>query len=316
MEPSNESSGIIWTGTMKTAFIFTIFVLAISFCSPCFAQGDFVDGVDLTTVKAPWTMRILGNGLDIANVQAKPDEASAYFMMTSESSKLNVSVFIEPVDKCKSGDGCRDYVLGLGNPKWGKFEQLSKGRIKDFSYFEFYRPEVDGQPVKMLDMYAEYVSEGYWIDLHISKALYTKEDHALFEKVVNSVVFIPRTGAPSTSFDAQLGKGHTAVAAWLGLWDKDKCKESYAALSPMTREGVSETAWFGYCLRMKQDLGANRSRKLIAAAFARSLPAKTDHPLAVLAYHSSFANQPSIVELAALELAKDGSWVMTNYIPN
>src|SRR5205085_4371422 len=104
-----------------------------------------------------WILRILGQDLDITNVQAKPDEASAYFMMKSNTTQLNVSVFIEPVNKCTSSDGCRDYVLGLGNPAWGKYQDLAKGKIKDFSYFEFYRPEAAGQPLKMLDMYAEFV---------------------------------------------------------------------------------------------------------------------------------------------------------------
>lgn len=296
----------------------TRFLIGITLilCVHAFATAqEFIDGVDLTTTKAPWTVRILDNDLDITNVQAKPDEASAYFMMASASTKLNVSIFIEPVKECKSSEECRDHVLNLGNPKWGKFEQLAKGKIKDFSYFEFYRPQVEGQPVKMLDMYAQYVSDGYWVDLHISKVLYTKEDHALFEKVVNSIVFVPRTRASLTGFDTQLGKGQAAATTWLKLWDKGKCKESYVALSPMSREGVGETAWFGYCLRLVQDLGANRSRRPIAAAFARSLPAKSDKPLAVLAYHSAFANQPSVVELVALMLEKNGSWFVTNYIP-
>ena len=280
----------------------------------CFAQDAFVDGVDLTTIKAPWTLRILGNDLDITGVQAKPDQASAYFMMASASSKLNVSVFIEPVDKCKSGEECRDYVLDLGNPAWGKFEQLSKGKLKDFSYFEFYRPEVQGKPIKILDMYAEYVAQGYWVDVHISKALYTKEDHALFERVVNSISFIPRTGAASTDFDKQSVKAQTAAGGWLKLWDNNKAKESYAALSAISRARISETAWMGYKIRLVQDLGANRSRKLIAAAFARSLPDKTERPLAVLAYHASFENSPSTVELVALLLEKDGTWSITNYL--
>jgi hypothetical protein len=207
-----------------------LFPLALSLCFVSLGiSQDFVDGVELTTTKAPWTMRILGQDLDITNVQAKPDEASAYFMMASKSTKLNVSVFIEPVEKCKSSDECRDHVLNVGNPAWGKFEQLAKGKIKDFSYFEFYRSEVNGQPLKILDMYAQYVSDGYWVDLHISKVLYTKADHAVFEKLVSSVAFVPSKDAQKTSFDTQRGKGHSAAASWLVLWDKNKCKESYAA---------------------------------------------------------------------------------------
>ncbi len=298
---------------MKIACILNGFVLVLLSSISCMAQDGFVDGVYLTTIKAPWTLRVLWNDLDITHVQAR-DDASVYFMMASESTKLNVSVFIEPVDKCKSSEECRDYVLTQGNPEWGKFEQLSKGKIKDFSHFEFYRPEVRGQPLKMLDMYAEYVSQGYWVDVHISKVLYAKEDHALFEKVINSISFIPKTEKSGGAFDTQLGKAQTAAGGWLRLWDNNKCKESYAALSPISRAGITETQWLGYCLRMIQDLGASKSRKLIAAAFARPLPAKTDRPLAVLGYHSSFANSPVGVELVALLLEKDGSWSITNYL--
>src|SRR5262249_18009564 len=103
---------------MKLTFSLVGFLLMVS-VGCCIAQESFVDGVDLTTAKAPWTMRILGNDLDITDVQVKQDERSAYFMMASASTKLNVSVFIEPVDKCKSAEECRDYVLNLGNPAWG-----------------------------------------------------------------------------------------------------------------------------------------------------------------------------------------------------
>jgi Protein of unknown function (DUF4019) len=298
---------ILWRAHLMIGFLLLVL------CGHCIAQDTFVDGVDLTTVSAPWTMRILGNDLDITNVQVKPDERSAYFMMASASTKLNVSVFIEPIDKCKSSDECRDFVLNLGNPAWGKFGQLAKGKLKDFSYFEFYRSEVQGQPLKILDMYAEYVSQGYWVDLHISKMLYTKADHALFEKVVNSINFLQQ-GISNSAFDTQSAKGRAAVTSWLGLWDKGRCKESYAALASLSRAGITEQDWTEYCNRMNKDLGANRSRKLVAAAYARSLPDKTARPLAILAYRSAFANEPVVAELISLLLEKDGTWMVTNYV--
>ena len=128
---------------MKMSRLLCFGLNIIFFCgSVCLAQDGFVDGVKLTTIKAPWMLQILGNDLDVTKVQAKPDQQSAYFMMVSESTQLNVSVFIEPVDKCKTSEECRDHVLSLGNPAWGKFEQLANGKIKNSSYFEFYRPEV------------------------------------------------------------------------------------------------------------------------------------------------------------------------------
>lgn len=294
---------------------FLLIVVLLCVCKGiCGAQEAFVDGVYLTAVKAPWTIRIPENDLDITNAEAKPDEQSAYFMMASRSSQLNVSVFIEPIDKCKSSENCRDYVLGLGNPAWGKFQDLSKGRIKDFSYFEFFRPDVQNQPMKMLDMYAEYVGQGYWVDLHISKASYKKEDHALLEKVVNSIRFVPKSDRPITVFDAQLAKGEKSTATWFELWGGMKCRESYNSLSSVSRQNVTEKAWVDWCTTANTSLGKNNSRKLIAAAFTRSLLPKADRPLGILVYQSSFANRTPVVELTGLILERDGAWSMTNYL--
>lgn len=299
---------------MKLRIVVLAAIFALNVCLS-YSQTTFVDGVDLTTIKAPWSLRILGNDLDITKVQVKPDEQSAYFMMTSESTKLNVSVFIEPVDKCKTSEECRDYVLNLGNPAWGKFQDLAKSKIKDWHYFEFYRPEAMGKPLKMLDMYAQYVDQGYWVDLHISKVLYTKADHAIFEKVVNSIAFVPKAGAQRAAFDNVKADGDKAAGAWLGLWDKMKCSESYTGLSALTKQDSSERSWVEYCEKVNKYLGANNSRKLIAAAFTKSLPTKTDRPVAVLAYHSNFANRAAVVEIVALLLEKDGKWIVTNYLP-
>ena len=281
----------------------------------CVGQDGFVDGVDLTTIKAPWSMRMLGSDLDITRVQVKPDQGSAYFMMISESAKLNVSVFIEPVEKCKTSEECRDHVLGLGNPAWGKYQDLAKGKIKDAYYFEFYRPEVQGRPLKMLDMYAQFVSQGYWVDLHISKALYEKADHAAFEKVVNSVVFVPKSGDATSPFATQAAAGQRTVDSWVALWDNRKCRESHTALSSLTKADNPEAGWIEHCTKVNDFLGKNKSRNLVATAFTRSLPGKTDRPVAIMAYHSDFPKRSAVVEIIALMLEKDSRWVITNYLP-
>jgi hypothetical protein len=38
-----------------------------------FAQTPFIDGVQITTIKAPWSMRIPGQGLDVTKVLTKQD---------------------------------------------------------------------------------------------------------------------------------------------------------------------------------------------------------------------------------------------------
>ena len=168
----------------------------------------------------------------------------------------------------------------------------------------------------MFDMYAEFVSQDYWVDVHISKVLYKKEDHALFEKVINSIAFVPKTSSsPASAFGTQLSKGQAATTAWLSLWNGQKCRESYIKLSPITHSENSETSWIDYCSKVNKFLGANKSRNLVAAAFTKSLPSKTERPVAIVAYHSGFAGRESMIEIIALIQEKDGSWTVTNYLP-
>lgn len=68
-------------------------------------------------------------------------------------------------------------------------------------------------------------------------------------------------------------------------------------------------------MKVNTALGEKKSRTLIAAAFTRSLPPKTDRPVAVLAYHSNFAKRESVIEIIALLLQDGGGWTVTNYLP-
>ena len=145
-----------------------------------------------TTPNAPWELVITAKGFGIGREQLKPDDASGYFLLANGATLYNASLFIEPVGKCKTSKECRDMVLKAGNPAWGKYQDLVVAELGDVSYFEFYRPAVQGHPVRMFDMYAEFVKDGYWVDLHISKMLYDKSDHIAFEDLVKSVEFISK----------------------------------------------------------------------------------------------------------------------------
>jgi hypothetical protein len=41
-------------------------------------------------------------------------------------------------------------------------------------------------------MYAEFVQDGFWVDLHISKVQYDKKERKLFEALINSATFEPK----------------------------------------------------------------------------------------------------------------------------
>ena len=285
---------------------------AILLFAATFADAQVIpDEIGMTTPGAPWTITIEGRKLDLRDVKVKADERSAYFLMEDQTDGLNVSFYIEPVDKCKTSDECRDYVLGLGNPAWGKYQDLAKGKIAGFSYFEFFRPEVQGRALKLLDMYAQFVEKGYWIDLHISKVLYKKEEHDLFENLIKGIRFVPKNGKPTA--EPVRERIATTTNSWLQLWDTIKCKETYAALTSLSKEAVTEQQWTPYCQNIHQSLGKLQSRKLIASSLIKSLPFKPELSGAQFRYRSVFQNTTG-VEIVTLTQAKDGTWTVSNYL--
>jgi hypothetical protein len=148
--------------------------------------------MSFTVPDAPWTMTLPAGDFVLAERKDKSDGTGAYFFLTSEKSHLNVSFYIEPVSDCKDSKSCRDMVKKLGNPSWEKPKNFVSSQIGDVSYFEFMVPSFRGMQVQQQNMYAEFVADGFWVDMHISKILYQPNEHVLFEELVKAVKFEPK----------------------------------------------------------------------------------------------------------------------------
>jgi hypothetical protein len=145
-----------------------------------------------TVSAAPWVLTLPASGFEVKQQQLKPDGSAGYFVLTDESSLLNVSFYIEPVENCKDSKACRDMVWKAGNPAWKNHKNFVSSQIGDISYFELLIPVFRGQPIAQQNMYAEFVVDGFWVDMHISKVLYKPEEHKLFEDLVKAVKFEPK----------------------------------------------------------------------------------------------------------------------------
>ena len=159
-----------------------------------FASGLAEDKrLAFTVPAAPWTLTLPAGDFKVAQREVKPDGTSGYFYLTGENSHLNVSFFIEPASECKDSKACRDMVWNAGNPMWENPQNIVSSQIGDVSYFEFLMPKFRGQPFQQHNMYVEFVVDGFWVDLHISKVLYKPDEHKLFEDLVKAIKFEPKT---------------------------------------------------------------------------------------------------------------------------
>lgn len=284
--------------------ILLIFAFAIS----AFSQSTVTDSVRMTAIGAPWWVVIESPDVNFKNFRTKSD--GSYFLLNPINDEFNVSLYIEPATKCKSSEECRDFVLNAGNPAWGTFEQLSKGNLGRYSYFEFFRPQVAGRPLQMQDMYAQYVDSGYWVDFHLSKVLFKKEDRDVFERILNSAKFVAKTEvSDSEPIDNVIATGKR----WLGVWDNQECAKSYDALTSISRAAVTVESWSEYCRAAHASLGKIRKRELIATRTVRTLSQAPGRSGATLVFQSEF-NTSNTIEIVNLTSEKDGSWTVSHYL--
>lgn len=148
--------------------------------------------LSFTLPQVPWTLTLPADDFEIAQRQMNQDGSGVYYHLVDKNQNLNVSMFIEPATRCKDSRSCRDMVWKLGNPTWVNLQNVVLSEIGDISYFEFLMPTFQGMPIKQQNMYAQFVVDGYWVDLHISKVLYKPEEHRLFERLVKSAKFEPK----------------------------------------------------------------------------------------------------------------------------
>jgi hypothetical protein len=148
--------------------------------------------IGFTVPGAPWTLTLPENDFVVRQKNVKPDGRYGYFLLTDEKRNLNLSFFIEPVDKCQDSKSCRDMVWKAGNPEWENPKNVVLSEIGEVSFFEFLMPSLRGVPFQQQNMYAEFVIEGFWVDLHISKVLYQPADHDLFVSTIKSIKFEPK----------------------------------------------------------------------------------------------------------------------------
>jgi hypothetical protein len=137
-------------------------------------------------------MTLPGEGAKVSERRIQPDGTSGYFAMTNDAIGLSVSFFIEPALKCRFRRECRDMVLKAGFASLGKVEKITPSEIGDVSVVEFFVPEFRGMPVQQQHLFAEFVVQGYWVDMHVSKALYKPEDRERFERLVKGISFQPK----------------------------------------------------------------------------------------------------------------------------
>jgi hypothetical protein len=198
------------------------------------AGGQAQEQLTLVVPGSPSTLVIPKAGFELQLTRISPDGKNGYFMATDKQSGLNVSFFVEPAEKCKSGRECRDMLQKIGFAHLGKAENIRASEIGDISVIECIIPEFKGIPVNQGNLFAEFVVQGYWVDAHLSKVMYKQADRELFEKLVKSITFVPKENGATTEKTVVIFENRQLAIALPRNWTFSESRD--------TRTGVQTIA--------------------------------------------------------------------------
>lgn len=293
--------------------MFTSILIALSLLlspsSPARNQSDKPIGI--TVPGAPWTLTLPGKHISLERQQIKPDGRYGYFLLADNYNKLMISMFIEPVDKCKTSKECRDMVWKAGNPNWENPQNVVMGEMGEVSFFEFLMPSARGMPIQQQHMYAQFVVDQFWVDMHISKTAYEPKERKLFEDVIKSVKFETKkekAAAPSASPEEAARK---VADDWMALWDAGNYERIYDELAEESKTTFTRRQWYVLWYGLRRPLGKVKARKLERIAEGSEPTVK------VVMYETLFESEKTEVrETLALRLEKDGTWRVLTYVNN
>lgn len=135
-------------------------------------------------------------------------------------------------------------------------------------------------------------------------------------KDLNGTPAVPYLLAFKTAGNKFTEKKSAAVKAsenWLEMLENGSFSDSWDKAAPFFKEKVKEQQWIDQMGKIKNQLGALESRKLLGVKFFKTLPGAPKGEYFVIQFKTSFENKPSAVETITPMLGKDGKWKVSGY---
>ncbi len=112
----------------------------------------------------------------ISREQRRSGDSAIYYMLTSESTQLVLSVYIDKSNACKTSEGCLS--TALENQSYREAKDLKTFDAGAFKAAQFYLDQPKGLPLKQAHILAALYTQGHWFDIHISKSSTDRPDMA------------------------------------------------------------------------------------------------------------------------------------------
>lgn len=113
--------------------------------------------------------------------------------------------------------------------------------------------------------------------------------------------------------DEQTDRAVAAAKEWLGFVDAGDYAKSWREAAPVFQKSISEEKWIKMVASVRGPLGAARSRELIGAQYASSLPGAPAGEYVVIQFRTAFEHRAEAVETITPMKDEAGAWRVSGY---
>jgi tetratricopeptide (TPR) repeat protein len=198
---------------MKNKFAFAVATGLLAATTLC-AQDPARTSIWLPA--RPWALQMQAPGFSVEKNDIQPD-GRRYFLAQDKANRMVASVYLEAMSSTPAAGECERSL----HDKEARFSPLSSQGLKDVVYsekdgmeiLEYLLPDAKGAPIKQHNVFACLIKDNVFVDIHLSKSLYTPADKPAFDDLLASFRFVDKAPSPATpTVAANAPRGNTAPA--------------------------------------------------------------------------------------------------------
>jgi tetratricopeptide (TPR) repeat protein len=163
------------------------------------AQATPQNGNIITLPAQRWALEMDAPDFSIERNVIQPD-GRRYFLANNKSTKVTASVYLEAMAGAPAPGECQRSL----HDKEKRFAPLSSSGLKDVVYseregmeiLEYLLPEIKDAPIQQHNLFACQIKGDVFVDIHISKPLYTPADKPAIDAVLASFRFVEKALDP------------------------------------------------------------------------------------------------------------------------
>lgn len=182
---------------MKNALLAIGIISCCSFASAQSPQPARASQLGIAFPGHPWTLLFDAPGFSVTKNELQRD-GRAYLLANNQVTNIELSVFLEKVSGGATAAGCQqNQKARLTQSVPYERNDITTREAYGMNVVEFTIPEFSGAPIQQRNLFACLPKDDVYVDIHLSKIQFSRQDERLFDSILASARFLVANPPPT-----------------------------------------------------------------------------------------------------------------------